>query len=298
MWGVSWIAGLATSLTGGAVLIWGLISMKEGPVRTPARSWTVAAPVAVSLVLISLGVGWPSPIVRFAFTGIGTLLMLVVLVHIIDDRLRVERQLAERALADASRHLAREVHDVVGHTLAASMLHTAAARLSVRSNPDAAITSLERAEQQGRASIDHIHSVVRLLRDDDAESPAYLAAELPQLVDGLCLAGIDITASVTGELDDLRPATAFAVYRVAQEGLTNAVRHGSGPIRMTVTGVDHTGCVELCVSNDRARDRSPIPTAGTGLTGMRERVHAVGGTLEAGPIDEGRRWLLRARIPA
>ena len=126
LWGVSWIASLAVSIIGGGMLTYGLASMKQGPEGTHQPSWSVVLPVAIALVLIGQGISWPEPIVRVALIGLGTLVMLLVLTHILDERMQVERRLAERTLVDERRRLAREVHDVVGHTLAASMLHTTA----------------------------------------------------------------------------------------------------------------------------------------------------------------------------
>ena len=298
LWGVSWIASLAVSIIGGGMLTYGLASMKQGPEGTHQPSWSVVLPVAIALVLISQGIGWPEPVVRVALVGLGTLVMLLVLMHILDERMRVERRLAERTLVDERRQLAREVHDVVGHTLAASMLHTTAARLSVRSDPGAAIASLERAEQQGRRSIDDIQSVVRLLRDDSgAEGSVHAAVELPALVEGFRSAGADVSLASSGELGNLPALAALTVHRVVQEGLTNPARHGAGQIQVTLARSGESRWVEVDVANDRAAG-GPAAQAGSGLVGMRERVHAVGGTLEAGPTGDGRRWLVRARIPA
>ena len=186
---------------------------------------------------------------------------------------------------------------MVGHTLSASMLHTTAARLSVRSDPDAAIASLERAEQQGRRSMDDIRSVVRLLRDTTgAEAPSPLVGDLPELVEGFRSAGVSVAFTASDRLEGLPTATALTVYRLVQEGLTNAVRHGAGTIDVTVGLVDGHGPVDIAIVNDRPV-RAPATVPGSGLAGMRERVGAVGGTLEAGPTDGGRRWKLHAVIP-
>jgi signal transduction histidine kinase len=193
--------------------------------------------------------------------------------------------------------LAGEVHDVVGHTLSASMLHTTAARLSIRSNPDAAIASLERAEEQGRRSLDDIRSIVRLLRDPDGPgAPTPLVSELPELVEGFRAAGVDVTFVATGPLDGLPTATALTAYRIVQEGLTNATRHGTGPINVTVRRSGGNSHLDIDIANDQAVHVSAA-AEGTGLTSMRERVGAIGGTLEVGPVDGGTRWLLCARLP-
>ena len=295
VWELTWIGGLTTSLVGGGMLTYGLSNLAQGPRDANSPGWSVAVPVAISLVLISQGVSRSDFGARVMLVGLGTLGMILVFLRILDDRLAIERQLAEHTLADERRRLAGEVHDVVGHTLSASMLHTAAARLSVRSDPDAAIASLERAEQQGRRSMDDIRSVVRLLRDDPGtDAPTPLAGELPELVESLRAAGADIAYTASGRLDDVAAPTALTVYRVVQEGLTNAVRHGTGTIDVTVhvTGA----AVDVEITNDLRVHRAAT-TPGSGLVGMRERVNAIGGTLEADGSTSGGRWVLRARIP-
>jgi signal transduction histidine kinase len=295
LWELTWIGGLTASVAGGALLTYGLSTLARGPRDANSPVWAVTVPVVISLVLISQGVSRTDFGARVALVGLGTLGLLLVFLRILDDRLAIERQLAEHTLADERRRLAGEVHDVVGHTLSASMLHTSAARLSVRSDPDAAIASLERAEQQGRRSMDDIRSVVRLLRDDPGtNAPTPLTGELPELVESFSAAGADIAYSATGRLDEVPAAAALTVYRVVQEGLTNAVRHGNGPIDLTVR-IDAAD-VDVEIANDRDVHHAAT-TPGSGLAGMRDRVHAIGGTLEAGDSRSGGRWVLRARIP-
>lgn len=296
LWELTWIGGLAANVAGGAALTYGLGGLAQGSAGTRSPEWAVVVPVAISLVLISQGVGRAEFGVRVVLVGLGTLGIVVVFLRVLDERLMAERQLAQRTLADERRRLAGDVHDLVGHTLSASMLHTTAARLSVRSDPDAAIASLERAEQQGRRSMNDIRSVVRLLRDDPGTVPtAPGASELPQLIEVFVSAGADITFRSSGDLDDLPAPSALTVYRVVQEGLTNAVRHGTGGIDVTV---DHAGdVVEVEISNERPH-RSAAASPGNGLLGMRERVNAIDGTLEVGATGGGHRWVLHARIPA
>jgi signal transduction histidine kinase len=297
LWELSVGLSVATALLGGGALTYGLGYLARGTSDTGPPFWTVSIPVAVSLVLISQGVGQGDYVVRVVLVGLGTLGIILVFLQILDERLVIERRLAERTLVDERRRLAGEVHDVVGHTLSASMLHTTAARLSVRSDPDAAIASLERAEQQGRRSMDDIRSIVRLLRDTTGtEVPARLVGDLPALVEGFRSAGVAVAFTMTDRLEGLPTATALTVYRLVQEGLTNAVRHGTGAIEVTVGLVDDHGAVDIAIVNDRSvRAAATVP--GSGLAGMRERVAAIDGTLEAGPTDGGRRWLLHAMIP-
>ena len=113
LWETAWVGGLVVSLAGGAALTMGLGSLAGGSLDPSRRVWV---PVSISLVLISQGVGSPEFGARVALVGLGTLGVLLVLLHILDERVAVERQLAQSRFADERRRLAGEVHDVVGHT--------------------------------------------------------------------------------------------------------------------------------------------------------------------------------------
>jgi len=293
LWEWSWVAGLTGSIIGGALLTAGLSALAQTSADTRYPVWTVTIPIALSLTLLSQGVSRPSFLERTTLTGLGTIGMILVLLHILEDRLTAERQLSEHRLDDVRRHLAGEVHDVVGHTLAASMLHTSAARLAIRTNPEAAITSLERSEEHARRSMRDIHTIVHLLRDgSDAGAPVPTVDDLVRLVDDIQVGGALVTTDTTGNLDELTAATALTLYRVVQEGLTNAVRHGTGPIRITI---EFDGCdVGVRITNDRAA-RPRMSSAGTGLIGMRERVEALGGEVTTQGSND--RWVLHVRIP-
>ena len=322
LWDLSLVGGLAATLAGGVALADGLGRLARESPSSHSTDWVIGVSVGVSLLLISQGIGGVGRsdyVARVVLVAMGTLGMILVVLRILDQRLVIERALAarrldderalaarrlvdERALAagrlvDERRRLAGEVHDVVGHTLSASMLHTTAARLSIRSNPDAAIASLERAEEQGRRSLDDIRSIVRLLRDPDGPGgPTPPVSELPELVEGFRAAGVDVTFVATGPLADLPTATALTAYRVVQEGLTNATRHGTGPINVSVRRSVGDSHVDIEIANDQAV-RANAAADGTGLASMRERVSAIGGSLEAGPTADQRRWVLCARIP-
>lgn len=296
LWEWSWPWSLTASIAGGAALTAGLGYLARGARSPGPPVWAVSVPVTLSLILISQGVGQTEFIARVALVGFGTLGLLVVFLHILAERTALEHQLATRRLADEQRRLAGEVHDVVGHTLAASMLHLSAARLAIRDDPDAAIASLERAEEHGRRSVADIGSVVRLLRADDAatRSPSPQLDDLPALIGSVRAAGADISSTMSGTFEGLPVTAALTVYRLVQEGLTNAVRHGTGTIYLDITR--EQDAVRIAVENDRS-DRPVPPSSGRGLLVMRERVEAVGGRLTVGPTTDGTRWRLEGRIP-
>lgn len=296
LWEWSWWVGLIGSIIGGALLTAGLSALAQASPDTRYPVWTVTIPIAVSLTLLSQGVSRSSFLERTTLTGLGTIGMIFVLLHILEERLTAERRLSEHRLDNVRRQLAGEVHDVVGHTLAASMLHTSAARLAIHTDPEAAIASLERSEEHSRRSMHDIHSIVHLLRDrSGAGAPEPAVDDLARLVDDVRATGTLITMETTGDLDAVRAPVALTLYRVVQEGLTNAVRHGAGPVQITVR-FDGTQVI-IEISNDRAA-RPRMSSAGTGLIGMRERVEALGGSVRAHESDTGDRWVLRVRIPA
>lgn len=219
---------------------------------------------------------------------------------------------AQQALATERRRVAREVHDVVAHTLAVTMLHITAARMAVsRGSLDGAADALEEAERHGRASLADVRRTVRLLRADDTDAPAVAPqpdlSNVADLVEGYRAAGLRVELSVAGPTGRVPPGAGLAVYRSLQEALANAARHGAGSAQVdlrvvpadagdTITGCGQGGEITLVVDNPVAgngADRSSAP--GSGLLGMRERITAVGGTLAADGHDG--RWSVRARVP-
>ena len=295
LWEWSWVVGLAASLIGGAVLTVALTALARVSPEARAPLWTVTVPVAISLTLLSQGVGRSDFVERATLTGLGTIGIIFVLLHILEERLAAERDLARHRFDDVRRRLAGDVHDVVGHTLAASMLHTSAARLAIRSDPEAAIASLERSEDQTRRSMRDIRSIVHLLRDGTAtDAPVPTVEDLNRLVDDFRAGGAPVVMETTGDLLDLEAPTALTLHRVVQEGLTNAARHGSGPIHITIGIADGDVCVEIV--NKRNNDSGASRT-GTGLIGMRERVEVLGGHVETHASGPDGTWVLRVRLP-
>ena len=215
-------------------------------------------------------------------------------------RLRLAQAgLAERARAQERNRIARELHDVIGHTLTVSLLHVQSARLAVEHDPADAGRALAEAERLGRECLAEVRSAVGMLREDDAaggNAPLPGAGALPGLVEQYRSAGADVTLTVDGDIAGLPATTGLAVYRIAQEALTNAAKHAPGAptdIRVRVSPGEAT----LTADTRAAPGRGPAADAGPGLgvISMRERAESVGGSCEAGP--GGRGWLVRARLP-
>jgi signal transduction histidine kinase len=215
------------------------------------------------------------------------------------DELRVEHA----AVAERTR-IAREVHDVVAHSLTVTMLHLTGARRALATDPARAAEALERAESVGRDSLDSIRQVVGLLRDADPASLSPLpgARGLSALLDDYRVGGLVVAATVELPDDALDATRQLGLYRVVQESLTNVSRHAPGAacevrVRLTETGRGR-GVVRIEVENGLVASSAAAATrAGLGLRGMAERVHALGGSFDAGPTPSGG-WLVRATIPA
>ena len=210
------------------------------------------------------------------------------------ERLReADARLAEARQRDDRQRIARDVHDLVAHSLTVVVLHVGGARRVLRADPSAAEAALADAERVCRESLDGIRGVVGLLRDDEARSGVSL--DLDDLAATYRAAGVDVRLSVEGEADGLPLATRVALYRVLQESLANAARYAPAgrPVaaRVAVTAQEATVRVE----NDRP-DGDVVPGAGGfGLAGLREQVAAADGVLTGGP--EGGRWVVACRLP-
>ncbi len=206
--------------------------------------------------------------------------------------------LAEKAAGDERSRIAREVHDVIAHSLSVTMLHVTAARMALEKGDrrQDALEALQEAEQQGRKSLTEIRRTVGLLGPGDATAPPMPSAgDLPKLVSEFRSAGIDVSLSMIGDITDLLPTAGLSLYRIVQESLTNVAKHAPGAhttVDLTVTDAD----IQLRVHNasSNGASRSADDGGGLGIRGMVERAGVLNGTLAAGPDDEGWTVLLSA----
>ena len=222
----------------------------------------------------------------------------------LEERARRAEREAERerrlAAAEERARIARELHDSAGHAINVILVHAGLGRLQAAADETSARAQFEIIEQVARETVGEIDQLVGALREDASaedrravEPPPGLAA-LPGLVARQRSAGLDVTTSVRGDKRALSPGVDRGAFRILQEALTNAARHGTGGARVEVAFEPEA--LELAVSNPLRRDGSASTTGGGhGVAGMRERAALLGGTLEAGP--RGDAFHVRARLP-
>ncbi|MFD0258704.1 sensor histidine kinase [Kitasatospora indigofera] len=208
---------------------------------------------------------------------------------------------AERELLLAERNrLAHELHDSIGHTLTAATIQAAVAGELLAADPAAARAALRSIEESARAALEDLDHVLGVLREErPGTAPTRRLSDLPELLDRLRHAGAVLEPDLSGDLAQVPGTLSRAAYRILQEGLTNALRHGAGgPIEVRVAaGADG---LELDVVNRTGAAPGPgpgaFPTTGHGLPGLAERVRLLHGEIDFGPAGP-RHWRLAVRLP-
>jgi signal transduction histidine kinase len=204
------------------------------------------------------------------------------------------------AVARERARIARELHDVVAHGMSVIVMQAGAARPAVRDDPDQVATALERIEEVGRNAMLEMRRLLGILREDpdDARHPQPRLEALPALVDELTAAGLTVEQRVDGRPRPLPDAQDVSAYRIVQEALTNALRHGSGGCAAVTLGWQDDR-LRIEVSNpvrpDRAADGVDGTHGGHGLVGIRERVALFDGRLSV--ASAGGRFVTVAELP-
>ncbi|MEU9510497.1 sensor histidine kinase [Micromonospora sp. NPDC048170] len=218
------------------------------------------------------------------------------LARVVRARRRHAAQVAElragRAVAEERLRIARDIHDVVGHSLSLIAMKAAVANHLAESHPEQGAAALAAIERVSRTALDDVRVVLGALRDPADTVPSF--TELDRLVEDVRAAGVTVDVDRAVDLSRVPAAVQASAYRIAQEALTNVLRHaGSARCRLTVaTG---PGMLAVAVVDD-ARARRAVGPPGHGMRGMRERAAMHGGTLEAG-FEPGGGFAVRAWLP-
>jgi signal transduction histidine kinase len=213
------------------------------------------------------------------------------------ERERVERE--RDAVARERVRIARELHDVVAHSVSVMVVQAGAARSVLDRDPDASVRALGAVEATGREALTEMRRLLGILRpagEDADHSPQPSLDRLGALIARSRDAGLDVELHVEGRAGPLAPGVDLTAFRLVQEGLTNALKHGGrGRARVVLRWSPEVLEVEVANRVADGPAAHGLTSGGQGLIGMRERVALCGGELRAGPI--GRGFVVRARLP-
>ncbi|MFG1743810.1 sensor histidine kinase [Micromonospora chalcea] len=214
---------------------------------------------------------------------------------------------ARAAVAEERTRIARELHDVVAHSMAVMIVQADGVRFTLDRDPATAREAAKVVADTGRAALEEMRRLVGVLREptatqpDPADGPAHrrpALVELPALLDRFRAAGLRVACGGAGAPPPLPPGLELTVYRVVQESLTNTLKHAGVGASVKLT-LDWSADAVVIRAVDDGRGRpvdGPAPSGGHGLVGMRERVGVYDGSLAAGPTLAGG-WRVRARLP-
>jgi signal transduction histidine kinase len=256
---------------------------------------------AVAGLAIVLFMSAVAPIATGAFGDLALGLPFVTLPAALGASLRY-RASSRRGEADQIRlrereQLARELHDTVAHHVSAIAIRAQAGRTLAPTQPDAAVLALEVIEQAASRALADMRALVGALRsgDEATMAPQRGVSDIELL--GRAVGDPPVDVQLAGALDDLPPLIDAAAYRIAQESVTNALRHARNPRRIDVRVAGHEDRVCLTVEDDGEHvPFSADRASGYGLIGMSERAAVLGGSLEAGP-GAGGGWRVTAVLP-
>jgi signal transduction histidine kinase len=211
-----------------------------------------------------------------------------------------ERALEVVAVEQERNRIARDMHDIVAHSLAVVIAQADGARYAQRADPEAVDAALRTISSTAREALGEVRVLLTELRHSEGSAPAPELADLDRLLGQVRAAGLPIAFEETGDPAPLGGGQQLAVYRIVQEALTNALRHGDRAVPARVQLDWHRDGLRLTVVN-RVRPpqetTTPVPIlgAGHGIAGMRERAQLAGGTLQSGRSGED--WIVVADLP-
>lgn len=218
----------------------------------------------------------------------------------LEDRAeRLEREQGEharRAAAEEQARIARELHDVIAHSVSVMVVQATAANDVFDKQPERAREALRSIEESGRSALTELRRLLGVMRTSDVDrlEPQPGLAALESLVDQVRAAGLEVELKLDTDLGELPTGVDLSAYRIVQEALTNTLKHAqASQARVRVSR--NASALELDISDDGAGSSEEAPE-GHGLIGMRERAALLGGVLEAGPGENGG-FAVRARFP-
>jgi signal transduction histidine kinase len=251
--------------------------------------WALLDPVNTSWPELLASMVWLGPIV-IAWL-LGTVVRVTILYR--EQRRATAEQRASRAVAEERNRIARELHDVLGHSVTVMTVQASAVRRRLTAEQVVERQALETVESTGRQALTEMRRMVAVLREGEGEAQAPPELEPPpglaqveRLAETFRSAGLPVSVTVSGRERELAPGLDLTAYRLVQEGLTNTLRHAQAPHRAEVSIDFGERSLELAVRDDGLAPTAPNGV-GNGLDGLRERTAVYGGSLVARPRSEG-----------
>jgi signal transduction histidine kinase len=302
---VTWALSLAPMLVyqarnyqGGPALLAPLVALYSIAVAEPrlrALSLAILTGVLMALARLVFATEAAGTLIVDAVGFIGAALFLGWAVA---NRRAYVAEVEDRAQRAERLRIARELHDAVAHSIATITVQAGAAEHVIGEHPDQAAQALHAIKETSKQALAELREALGVLRQDEGAQPRAPAAGLAQLdalVERVRGAGIEVELEIEGESDAVPTAVDLAAYRIVQESLTNVVRHsGSSSAQVKIT-YDRR-LLTVAVSDEGGGEQRFTEGTGRGLSGMRERVQALGGTFEASPRPGGG-FQVRASLP-
>jgi signal transduction histidine kinase len=258
------------------------------------RQIVIGLAVVLVAAVLSIATDYTGPAELFG--GFGVLVAAAAGGAAFRYRAESRRRASDQIRSQERVGLARELHDIVAHHVSAIAVQAQAGRAMARQRPEAGLEALAAIEGEASRTLAEMRAMVRVLRDG---APTEYAPQ-PGVADLASLARRDpvpvVDVELPDHLDQLPPQVDTAVYRLAQEALTNALRHARNASRVEIRVVESAGRLRLRVTDDGQIDPARPAGRGFGLLGMTERAQLLGGTLRAGPAPEGG-WTVDAELP-
>lgn len=302
-WGSGWTARLAlpTGLLASALAAYRMVteSWQEGLWGSWTGSWLMYRehPVVEDFVMLSLvGFGVFAGLWAFGAAAGGVVRNRSISGVLRAAESRLEETDFELRLSEDRARISRDVHDALAHSLAVIVSQAEGAMALKASRPKVAGEALKNIATVGRTSLVDVRSLVERIHGDDVTAAKPTIADLDELVHSLREIGMDVTKQVLGTPGPLSATHELAVFRIVQESLTNALKHGGAPVAATVT-LDWQGPGLAILVTSRGSNPTEGDHRGIGIAGMRERARLAGGWLTAEPADDGS-FIVTAFVPA